>query len=489
MSFETYESLPRIQFKLDLPLKDRDSSPFAGLGVTYFHCTSIVRLRIEHYNRLMLPEKIGRYQILEKLGSGGMAVVYLGQDASFERQVAIKVLAQNLGADPENRERFRREARAIALIEHTAVVPVYEYGEEGELLYLVMRYMPGGSLKDRLSHGALPLELAASITARVASALDKAHSMGMIHRDIKPGNILFDLEENPYITDFGLVKLVEASVQLTHSEFFGTPAYTSPEQCQGEKTIDARADTYSLAAVLFHMITGSPPYQSGNAMALLMKHISDPIPRLADSAPNLPEGLQTVIDRGMAKSASDRYASTGDMARDLERIVSPGRSAAPAGPNPWTAGIPSAASPSTATESAPAVSFDSLRKKPQAPSHAAEDLPTRRDMHPPRAAGSKPAQAPDPSMDSFATNAVNFKAVPTERRRLEWKPQADTASPAPAEIALSSPAAAPTKPSQPAYTAPPKPLEKKTAGIPILVLILVLLVISVLYFALEKHLF
>ena len=408
-------------------------------------------------------------------------MVYLAQDASFERQVAIKVLASNLGADPENRERFRREAKAIALIEHTAVVPVYEYGEDGELLYLVMRFMQGGSLKDRLSHGPVPLEFASAVTARIASALDKAHSMGMIHRDIKPGNILFDLEENPYITDFGLVKLVEASVQLSHSEFFGTPVYTSPEQCQGEKTIDARADTYSLTAVFFHMVTGSPPYQSKNAMALLMKHISDPIPRLADTAPGLPSALQSVIDRGMAKSPSDRYGSTGDMARNVERIVSPKHTTAAAGASgPWSDGIPSTTFPLTATESTPAVSFDSLRKKP----------PARRDSLPPEmAAGVKTAQTPEPSTDPLATHAMDFRAIPTERRHLEWKPRADISPPPASEIALSSAAPAPSKQTQPAYTEPPKPLEKKTAGIPVLLLILVLLVISVLYFALQRHLF
>jgi serine/threonine protein kinase len=443
------------------------------------------------YNRPMLPQSIGRYQILEKLGSGGMAVVYLAQDAVFERPVAIKVLAQNLGADPENRERFRREARAIALIEHTAVVPVYEYGEDGELLYLVMRYMQGGSLKDRLSHGPLPLELAASITGRVATALDKAHTLGMIHRDIKPGNILFDLEDNPYITDFGLVKLVEASVQLTHSEFFGTPAYTSPEQCQGEKDLDARADTYSLAAVFFHMVTGAPPYQSKNAMALLMKHISDPIPRLSDAAPDLPSALQTVIDRGMAKSPSDRYPTTGDMAKDIDRIVSPRRgSGVPAARSPWSPEISSAAISSPATESAPSASFDSLREKKPAPSSIVEDQPTRRDtLAPGMKSGTKPAQAPDLSMDSLATNAMDLKAIPTERRRLEWKPQADTSPPPAPDAASSSIATAPSKETSPAYTEPPKPLEKKTPGIPILLLIIMLLVISVLYFALQKHLF
>jgi serine/threonine protein kinase len=450
----------------------------------------------------MLPSKIGRYQILEKLGSGGMAVVYLAHDSVFERQVAIKVLAQNLGADAENRERFRREAKAIALIEHAAVVPVYEYGEDGEQLFLVMRYMQGGSLKDRLSRGRLPLEFAAGINHRVASALDKAHSMGLIHRDIKPGNILFDLEDNPYITDFGLVKLVEASVQLTHSEFFGTPAYTSPEQCQGEKTIDARADTYSLTAVFFHMVTGSPPYQSKNAMALLMKHISDPIPRLADAAPDLPEALQSVIDRGMAKSPSDRYANTGEMAREVDRIVSPQRTAG--APSLWSAEAPSIG-PAPTTESATAVSFDSLRKKAPAPPPAEAEAPTRRDSIPPgMKAGTKPVQDPEISMNSLATNAMGLKAIPAERRRLEWKPQADTA-PTPAadgaassaahaaasraaDAAASQAATSPSKTTQPAYSAPPRLLEKKTAGIPILLLIFVLLVISVLYFAVQKGL-
>ena len=299
----------------------------------------------------MLPKNIGKYQILDKVGAGGMAIVYLGQEEVFERQVAVKVLPSHLGQDPDNRERFRREAKAIASLEHAAVVPVYDYGQDGEQLFLVMRYMQGGSLKDRLTRGRIPLPAATTIIRRIASALDKAHSMGMIHRDIKPGNILFDLEDNPYITDFGLVKMVESSVQLTHSEFFGTPAYTSPEQCQGDKDIDGRSDIYSLTAMFFHMITGSPPYESKNAMALLMKHVADPIPLLSATAPDLPAALQKVIERGMAKRPAERYATAGEMARDVERAAS----AAPEAPRTeassgWAAGPAAASSP--ATESA-----------------------------------------------------------------------------------------------------------------------------------------
>jgi serine/threonine protein kinase len=440
----------------------------------------------------MLPKSIGRYRIIDKIGSGGMAVVYLGQDEVFDRPVAVKVLPIHLGQDPDNRERFRREAKAIASLEHAAVVPVYDYGEDGEQLFLVMRYMQGGSLKDRLSRGPMPLAEAAAIIRRIASALDKAHAMGMIHRDIKPGNILFDLEDNPYITDFGLVKMVESSVQLTHGEFFGTPAYTSPEQCQGDKSIDARADVYSLAAMFFHMVTDNPPYESSNAMALLMKHVNDPIPRLADFAPALPAALQKVIDRGMAKAPADRYRSTGELARDIARIAAGAAAEGnQADEGIWGAGPQTASAPST-TESAPAISFDSLRKgRPSAAAHG-EDMPTRRDSFAP---GKMPAAQPagdDVGTDSEATHALDFRAIPAERRRLEWKLQADTTPPptpaAESTASAVSPSAA-TKPSSPAYTQPPKPLEKKTSGIPVLILVVVLLVISLIYFAFQKGLF
>jgi serine/threonine protein kinase len=429
----------------------------------------------------MLPKTIGRYQILDKIGSGGMSAVYLARDAVFDRQVAVKVLSTQLGEDPGHRERFRREARAIAMLEHAAVVPVHDYGEDGEQLFLVMRYMQGGSLKDRLSRGRLTLPAAAAVVRRVASALDRAHAMGMIHRDIKPGNVLFDLDDNPYITDFGLVKMVEVSVQLTHSEFFGTPAYTSPEQCRGEKTIDVRADVYSLCAMFFHMVAGSPPYQAGNAMALLMKHVSDPVPRLADFAPDLPAVLQGVIDRGMAKSPAERFASAGRMAREVDRIVSSaGQSPQPDTANVWGSS-PEQAGPSIpATESAPAVSFDRLRPPPRVESPPAEDIPTRivADAH------------SDQPADPEATNIAVREAHSTERRRLEWKPQADTPPAAPRE------GAAPAKnppvaagPAESAYAQPPRPQPRKAAGIPILIVVVVLLAISVMYFALQKGLF
>jgi serine/threonine-protein kinase len=414
----------------------------------------------------MPPKSIGRYRIVENLGSGGMAVVYLAVDTAFDRQVAVKILPSNLCTEEDNRERFRREARSIAGLEHAAVVPVYDYGEESGQPYLVMRYMPGGSLKDRLSRSRLPLAPIGAILTRISAALDKAHAKGMIHRDIKPANILFDLEENAYIADFGLVKLLEASSQLTQSEFFGTPAYTSPEQARGEKTIDGRADVYSLAATLFHMLAGSPPYSAGNPMALMMKHVADPIPRLTDFAGGLPDTLQAVIDRGMAKAPEARYPTAGEMARAFGRILADHQPAAPA---LWE----------TEHGSVPPVSFDVLRKiKPKAepPKPEPDDAPTRKDA---------PARARQPDPEAAPPSTVAPIARPAPRRRLDWKPLADAPPPViAADVPTPAPASGAKTPSaaQSVYAAPRKPPEKnKLAGVPALILILILVAIGVLY--------
>jgi serine/threonine protein kinase len=408
----------------------------------------------------MRTNSIGRYRIIENLGGGGMAVVYLAVDTAFDRRVAVKVLPSNLCAEEGNRERFRREARSIAALEHAAVVPVYDYGEENGQPYLVMRYMPGGSLKDRLSRNRLPLAPIDSILARISAALDKAHAKGMIHRDIKPANILFDLEENAYIADFGLVKLMEASSQLTQSEFFGTPAYTSPEQARGERTVDGRVDVYSLAATLFHMLAGSPPYSAANPMALMMKHVADPIPRLADFAGGLPDAFQAVIDRGMAKAPQDRYPTAGEMARAFGTVL---------------AGLPSAAPALWETErgSIPPVSFDALRKpKAETAMPAPDEAPTRKE---PRTRTPEPEAA----LPSVASPAVR----PPPRRRLDWKPQTDAPPPiAAAETPASSSVGASPSPVQSVYSAPPKPVGRnKLPGVPALILLLILAVISVVY--------
>ncbi|HLB48918.1 MAG TPA: serine/threonine-protein kinase, partial [Anaerolineales bacterium] len=182
-----------------------------------------------------MPEQIGRYEIVNELGKGGMAVVYLARDPFMKRQVAVKVLPRQFTFDPQFRARFRREAEAIATLEHPAIVPVYDYGEHDDQPYIVMRYMPGGSLADRMAKPRLPLDEVAALFTRLAAALDIAHERGIVHRDLKPGNILFDQWGEAYLSDFGIVKMTEASAAYTGSGIIGTPAYMSPEQASAKK--------------------------------------------------------------------------------------------------------------------------------------------------------------------------------------------------------------------------------------------------------------
>jgi serine/threonine protein kinase len=264
--------------------------------------------------------RFGRYRIQRQIGAGGMGVVYLAIDPAFGREVAIKVLPAYLCGNDGSRERFRREARAVAALEHAAAVPVYDFGEEHGQPFLVMRYLAGGSLHDRLQADGMHPAHAIPLILRIIPALAKAHALGMVHRDIKPGNILFDREENPHLSDFGLVKLWEGEESLSQGEFFGTPTYASPEQCRGDQPIDHRSDIYSLTAMLFRMLTGFAPY-TGNALALMAKHVHEPVPRLDEFAPGLPANLQPIIDRGMAKAPRDRYASVREIAEALNALI------------------------------------------------------------------------------------------------------------------------------------------------------------------------
>jgi eukaryotic-like serine/threonine-protein kinase len=201
-------------------------------------------------------EHFGRYQIKRELGRGGMATVYLAHDPRFGRDVALKVLSGAYRDDPTFRGRFEREARTIASLEHPAIVPVYDFGEDGEQLYLVMRYISGGTLLDRIVMKPFTLAESAPIIQRIASALDHAHENGVIHRDLKPANILFDKYNNAFLSDFGIVKYIEATTQgLTGSGVIGTPAYMSPEQIHGDQEIDGRSDIYTLGIILFEMLT------------------------------------------------------------------------------------------------------------------------------------------------------------------------------------------------------------------------------------------
>jgi serine/threonine protein kinase len=268
----------------------------------------------------MNPKKIGPYEVRAELGRGGMATVYRAYDPRFEREVAVKVLPRELLHDPQFRIRFEREAKTIAALEHPAIVPVYDVGEEDGQPYFVMRYMVGGSLSDRLKKGQMTLEEAAHIMDRLAAALDDAHSKGIIHRDIKPGNILFDHIGEPYISDFGIAKLARTQSNVTGSAIVGTPRYISPEQAQGE-TVDGRSDIYALGVLVFEMLSGRPPYESDTPMAIVVKHLTEPVPHILDVNPDLPPAIETVIEKAMAKDRDERFATATDLARSLVAVA------------------------------------------------------------------------------------------------------------------------------------------------------------------------
>ena len=273
----------------------------------------------------MQPDKIGLYEIKSELGRGGMATVYRAYDPRFEREVAVKVLPRELlHADPQFRLRFEREAKIIAQLEHTAIVPVYDVGEANGQPYFVMRYMNGGSLSDRIKAGVMEVEEAARILGAIAPGLDEAHARGIVHRDIKPSNILFDKRGNPYISDFGIAKLTQAqSGNVTGSAIIGTPAYMAPEQAQGDD-VDGRADIYALGIILFEMVTGKQPYEADTPMAVAIKHITDPVPHILDANPKLPFGMDAIIQKAMAKNKNDRYSTAVELVnalRDLGRSI------------------------------------------------------------------------------------------------------------------------------------------------------------------------
>ena len=248
-----------------------------------------------------------------------MATVYHAYDPRFERDVAIKVLPHAFLHDPQFRVRFEREAKTIALLEHPAIVPVYDFGEQDEQPYIVMRYMSGGSLADQVKQGAISPEETARLLMRLAPALDAAHARGVIHRDLKPGNVLFDQYGNAFLSDFGIARLSEESgATLTGSAIVGTPAYMSPEQIRGEKTIDGRSDIYALGVMTFQMLTGQAPYQADTPTKVMMMHVLEPVPNLGSWRSDLPGELDAVIAKAMAKQPEERFSTSSEFAAAFE---------------------------------------------------------------------------------------------------------------------------------------------------------------------------
>ncbi len=271
----------------------------------------------------MQPQQIGRYQITTELGRGGMSTVYLAHDPQFDRDVAIKVQPREFLHDPTFLERFSQEAQVIARLEHRNILPVYDFGEADGLPYIVMRYMPHGSLKERLENAegtGLPLPEIVKITRQIAEALDFAHAHNVIHRDLKPDNVLLDADGNAYLSDFGIAKVIETSMTFSGTLVMGTPSYMAPEQVTGGKP-SARTDVYALGAMLFELLVGHPPFEADDALALAYLHVNQPVPQLIDSRPDLPAGMQAVIEKAMAKDAEGRFQSGSELANNLTAVV------------------------------------------------------------------------------------------------------------------------------------------------------------------------
>jgi serine/threonine protein kinase/DNA-binding CsgD family transcriptional regulator len=249
---------------------------------------------------------IGHYEILDAIGQGGMATVFRARQASVNRIVALKILPPQWMQDPTFYERFQREVDIIAHLEHPHIVPTYDYGKDNSVPYIVMRLVDGGSLAQRLERGPLsPADLEKPLS-QVAHALTYAHQHGIVHRDIKPGNILLDKNGNAYLSDFGIAQVADS--KLTGSNFVGTPAYMSPEQANGT-TVDARSDIYALGIVIFECLTGRKPFEADTPVGVLVKHSHEPIPSARSFVPGLPAGIEEVIMKATAKHPEERYPS------------------------------------------------------------------------------------------------------------------------------------------------------------------------------------
>jgi WD40 repeat protein/tRNA A-37 threonylcarbamoyl transferase component Bud32 len=310
----------------------------------------------------MIGQTLGQYRIIEPIGQGGMATVYKVYQAGLDRYVAVKVLPPQHALTPGFKERFIREARAVAQLSHPNILPVYDFGIKDDVSYFVMKYVPDRTL-GHLMGQPMELSVASRLIDQIAGALDHAHERGVVHRDIKPSNILLE-GDWLLLADFGLAKIVEGSQVLTATgATIGTPAYISPEQAEG-KTVDHRTDIYSLGIVLYEMVTGHVPYRGETPMGVIFKHIFDPLPLPRDVNPDLPEAVERVILKAVAKDPADRYDRAGDLAQALHQALSE----AQAGGQIFPALIEPEAAPFLAADpDAPTLPSPALAAAPAAP--------------------------------------------------------------------------------------------------------------------------
>jgi protein kinase-like protein len=253
-------------------------------------------------------ENVGPYRIVEQLGQGGMATVYKAFHAALDRYVALKALHPAFGEDPNFEARFQREARLVARLEHPHIVPVYDYAEHEGRPYLVMKFIEGDTLKARLARGPLTSAEINSVVDSVGTALSYAHKQGILHRDIKPSNVLLGLDGNIWLADFGLARIAQAAESTLSSDMImGTPQYISPEQAMGEKKLDEGTDIYSFGVMLYEMVVGQVPFNADTPFSIIHDHIYSPLPMPRAINPKVPEPVERVLLKALAKSRPDRY--------------------------------------------------------------------------------------------------------------------------------------------------------------------------------------
>lgn len=261
----------------------------------------------------------GRYEIIRPIGYGGMAEVFLAHDQLLDRDVAVKMLRNQFLEDKELLEQFRREAKSAARLVHPYIINIYDVVSEGNNQYIVMEYVDGVTLKEYMQEHKLSLNAVLEIGVRLADALQHAHSHNIIHCDIKPQNILIDKNMNPKIADFGIAKMVTNQTMVYSKSVMGSVHYISPEQASGGK-ITACSDVYSLGIVIFEMLTGQVPYVGTTAVSVAMMHVEKPVPQLKDYMENVPDGLQEIMNKALAKRCEDRYINAGELRRDLMNL-------------------------------------------------------------------------------------------------------------------------------------------------------------------------
>lgn len=269
----------------------------------------------------LIGQMLGQYEIRMLLGKGGMSSVYLGYQPSMDRPVAIKVLPREFLHDETFLARFQRETRIIARLEHLHILPVYDVGEYDGIPYIVMRYLTGGTVADMIDAAIPELTTTVRIISQAADALDYAHERGIIHRDMKPSNILLDESGNAYLGDFGIARVAAQQASLTGSRIVGTPPYVAPDMVRKEDKVTHSVDVYALGIITYEMLTGMPPYIDEDPMKVLMSHVLEPVPVVRDMAPSVSPAVDAVLRRCLAKTAIERYRSAGAYARALREAA------------------------------------------------------------------------------------------------------------------------------------------------------------------------